>query len=136
VPASDERVQHGLAWLQQNYTFDRMIGPFTPTSTFYYFWGLTKVMAAVPGDGGAEALGAGDFGMRDPAAVGFPDEPRSAWFDVAYTLLQWQDPASGAWGSNFGGSPDGWDDVSSHCFALLALERALGGVNQGVCHGL
>jgi hypothetical protein len=135
VPADDVRVQHGLQWVQQNYFYDRMVGPFTPTSTFYYFWALSKTMAAVPGDGGADGLGAADFGARDPAALGFADEPRSVWFDLAYTLLQWQNPQTGQIG-NFGGAPGGWSDMSSHAFGLLTLERALGGVNQGVCHGL
>ncbi len=56
------------------------------------------------------------------------------FFDIGYTLLQWQD-ANGRFGNGFAGSPNGWDEFSTHAFAILALERALGGIQPGICHG-
>jgi hypothetical protein len=128
VPAGDPRAQQVLGWMRQNWLFDRMIGPFAPTSTFYYFWAAEKALTVSEDDGLGGALYAEAFGDRDPGALGFPEEPRSSFFDLAYTLLQWQNPGDGAWGNGFGGSPNGWDDLSSHGFALLTLERSLGGV--------
>ena len=76
-------------------------------------------------------------GDRNPAALGYPEEPPSYYFDFAYTLLNWQD-ANGSWGVNFNGEPQGWSQQSSHGFALLVLERSLGGVcldtdDDGLC---
>ncbi|MFZ4736256.1 MAG: hypothetical protein ACOYM9_09945, partial [Bradymonadia bacterium] len=127
VPAGDPRVQGALGWMRQNYTYDRMIGGFAPTSTFYYQWAMTKSMAVSADDGLGGAIYAESFGDRDPGALGYPEEPANEYFDVAYTLLQWQD-ANGYFGSGFGGAPNGWDGESSHGFALLTLERSLGGV--------
>ena len=137
VPAGDPRAQGDLSWMRQNYTFDRMIGGFTPTSTFYYFWAAEKALTVSGDDGLGGAVYAEAFGDRNPAALGYPEEPNSAYFDLAYTLLQWQD-ANGAWGNGFAGSPQGWDNWSSHFFALLTLERSLGGVcldpdGDGLC---
>ncbi|MCA9528274.1 MAG: hypothetical protein KC549_18445, partial [Myxococcales bacterium] len=137
VPAGDPRPQGDLGWMRQNYTFDRMIGGFTPTSTFYYFWAAEKALTVSGDDGLGGAVYSEQFGDRDTAALGYPEEPRSSYFDLAYTLLQWQDP-NGAWGNGFNGSPNGWDQWSSHFFALLTLERSLGGVcldpdGDGLC---
>ncbi len=138
VPAGDPRSQLSLGWLRQNWLFDRMIGGFSPTSTFYYMWAVEKALTVSEDDGLGGAIYAENFGDRDTAALGFPEEPRSSYFDLAYTLVaQWQD-ANGAWGTMFGGSPRGWSDLSSHGFALLTLERSLGGVcldvdEDGLC---
>ena len=139
VPAADPRVQRNLAWLRQNYTFDRMVGGnFNPTSTFYYFWAAEKGLTVSEDDGLGGAIYAENFGDRNPAMLGYPEESPEHYFDYAYTLLQWQDPGNGAWGNGFGGSPNGWDQMSSHTFALLVLERSLGGVcldvdEDGLC---
>jgi MYXO-CTERM domain-containing protein len=140
VPAGDPRAQRVLAWFRNpgHWLYDQMIGPFAPTSTFYYFWAVDKAMAVSEDDGLGGALYADAFGDRDPAMLGFPEEPHSAYFDLAYTLVAlWQDQ-QGAWGNGFGGSPQGWDQPSSHGFALLTLERSLGGVcldtdDDGLC---
>ncbi|MBV70573.1 MAG: hypothetical protein CMH52_04415 [Myxococcales bacterium] len=138
IPAGDPRPQNSLSWMRQNYTFDRMVGnAFNPTSTFYYMWAGEKALTVSEDDGLGGAIYADAFGDRDPAALGYPEEEPSHYFDYSYTLLQWQD-ANGAWGSQANGSPRGWTENSSHAFALLILERSLGGVcldtdDDGLC---
>ena len=126
VPAGDPGPQRSLRWLRQNWTFDRMVGAFGPTSTYFSFWTASRALRVSEDDGLGGAIYADDFGDRDPAARGFPEEPPGAYFDLAYTLAHdWQD-ADGAWGTRFGGSPRGWSELSSHMFALLTLEQAAG----------
>jgi MYXO-CTERM domain-containing protein len=127
VPAGDPRTQAALGWLRQNYTYDRMAGGnFNPTSTFYYIWAAEKALSASPDDGLGGAVYAADFGDRDPAQLGYPEEPRSSYFDYAYTLINWQHP-NGDIGARFNGAPRGWGAPSSHTFAILTLERSMGG---------
>ncbi len=138
VPAGDPRPQAALQWLRQNWRFDSMVGGnFNPTSVFYYLWAAEKALSVSEDDGLGGAIYAGDFGDRVPGMLGYPEEPPSHYFDYAYTLLDWQD-AAGAWGNRFNNSPNGWTDLSSHTFALLTLERSLGGVcldtdDDGLC---
>jgi MYXO-CTERM domain-containing protein len=137
VPAGDPRVQAALGWTWQNYTYERMIGPFSGASEFYHLWALTKALDMSTDDGLGGALYAEAFGDRDPGPLGYPEEARSFYFDVAYSLLQWQD-ANGAWGTGFGGSVQGWTPMSSHGFALMTLERSQGRVcrdtdDDGLC---
>ncbi|MCA9543708.1 MAG: thrombospondin type 3 repeat-containing protein, partial [Myxococcales bacterium] len=101
------------------------------------FWAAEKALSVSPDDGLGGAIYTEAFGDRDPAALGYPEEPPSQYFDFAFTLLQWQG-ANGDWGLGAGGSPRGWTDQSSHGFALLTLERSLGGVcldvdEDGLC---
>jgi MYXO-CTERM domain-containing protein len=138
VPAGDPRSQAALGWMRANYTFDRMIGGFSPTSTFYYLWAAEKALTVSEDDGLGGAIYADAFGDRDTAALGYPEKPPSSYFDFAYSVLQWQDPNTGAWGGAFNGAPRGWDELSTHGFALLTLERSLGGVcldtdEDGLC---
>ena len=69
VPAGDPRAQGDLSWMRQNYTFDRMIGGFTPTSTFYYFWAAEKALTVSGDDGLGGAVYSEAFGDRNPAAL-------------------------------------------------------------------
>jgi hypothetical protein len=138
IPAGDPRAQNSLGWLRANYTYDSMVGQaFNPISTFYYMWAAEKALTVSTDDGLGGAVYAEAFGDRDPAALGYPEEEASHYFDYAYTLLEWQD-ANGAWGGQANGSPRGWSENSSHAFALLILERSLGGVcldtdDDGLC---
>ena len=137
VPAGDPRVQAALGWTWQNYTYERMIGPWSGASEFYHLWALTKALDMSTDDGLGGALYAEAFGDRDPGPLGFPEEAPSFYFDVAYSLLKWQD-ANGAWGTGFGGSVQGWTPMSSHGFALMTLERSQGLVcrdtdDDGLC---
>ncbi|MEE2645248.1 MAG: MopE-related protein, partial [Myxococcota bacterium] len=124
----EEGPQGALEWLRANYRYDSMVGTHNPRSTFYYFWAAEKALTVSEDTEDPNVLTGLDFADRDPAALGYPEEVPTHYFDFAYTLLQWQNPANGEWGAEFGGSPTGWTPLSSHHFALLTLERALGGV--------
>ncbi len=119
LPADDARVVGALDWLAEHYLYDDMVGGFRPASTYIYLWYLTKALAVsvAPNDP--------RFAVRRPADLGYPESPAGHYFDVAYTLLSWQD-AEGAWGTGEAGSPSpGWTRESSHAFALLTLMQAL-----------
>ncbi len=125
VPAGAPGPQRALDWLRREWEHEALRDG--PGVTYYHFWSAEKALAVSADDGLGGAVYAGAFGARDPGALGFPEEPPSHSFDFAYTLLQWQDPASGAWGTGFAGSPEGRTADSSHAFALLTLERSLAG---------
>ncbi len=129
LSAGSPEAQAALGWLHAHYTHGRIVGPHAPSSNWFYFWATIHALTVSEDDGEGGALYAGEFGTRDPAALGYPQEPPSAWFDVAYTLLCWQDPA-GWWGTGQGGSPVGWTPLSSHLWAILALR----GYAIGGCH--
>jgi hypothetical protein len=120
TPTDDDDVAAGLQWLADNYSPDSMVGPFSPTSTFYSMWTQTKVYEATGGEI-VDLLP----GQLDPAAVGYADAQAGWYFDFAITLMGWQ-AADGRWGNQFNESPRGWDEASSHLFALLTLQRTLG----------
>ncbi|MEE2645040.1 MAG: prenyltransferase/squalene oxidase repeat-containing protein [Myxococcota bacterium] len=137
VPTSSPEVQASLGWMRANYTYDRQIGPFEAQSTYYYLWAAEKAMSVSGDDGLGGAIFAESFGDRNPAALGYPEEPGDHYFDVAYTLLQWQG-ADGQWISRGNGGPGGWGNTDTHAFAILTLERSLGGVcldtdEDGLC---
>lgn len=123
IPAAAPEPQNALSWLRQNYTYDRMVGPFLEQSTYYYMWAAEKALSVSKNDGLGGNIYAENFGDKNPAMFGYPEEPPSAYFDYATTLLEWQDP-QGAWGRGIMG-PTGWDEVSSHHFAILTLELSL-----------
>lgn len=127
LAADDPLVEDAWHWMRANYTYEATR---LPMNSFWYFWALERAAAAYP-----EAAEA--FGERDPAALGYPEEPPGLWFDLAYTLLTWQDDF-GQWGNGSGLSPEGWDLWASHLFALLTLMRSsFGGCGDpdadGVC---
>lgn len=117
VPIESAEVQGAREWLRRNYTYDSMIGPFNNLSVFYYMWSAEKALSV------SDPVG---FGRRNPGLFGYPEEPPSHYFDFATQLMEWQD-LEGAWGTQFAGSQRGWDALSSHIFALLTLQRSLGG---------
>lgn len=117
LPVDQAEVQTAKEWLRTNYTYDSMVGPFNTQSVFYYMWSAEKALSVSEPEG---------FGRRNPALLGYPEEPPSHYFDFATQLMEWQDP-NGAWGTQHGGSQRGWDVLSSHIFALLTLQRSLGG---------
>jgi len=119
--ARDEAVIRGLAWLQAHHTLDE-VGPFPVRSRYIMLWYLTKALGAMV------AVDDPRFGLLDPAELGFPEEIPGYYFDIAHTLLRWQEPEEGVWGTDYEDVGVGWTAASSHLFALLALERALVGV--------
>lgn len=121
LPPGDARVDALLDWLADPFSADRMVGPFTPTSVYYYFWAASK------GFGVSVDRLDPRFVVRDPADLEHPDVAGSWYFEFATSLLDWQDP-DGAWGTSHNGSTRGWSQMSSHLFALLTLERSFGGV--------
>ncbi len=132
VPTESADVQSTLSWMMNNYTYDSMVGPFNTSSVYYYLWAAEKALTVSGEDSlvngsGQSLLTAEDFGRLNPPFVGYPEEEASHYFDFAYQLLQWQD-VNGRWGTRYNGSISGWSPLSSHTFALLTLERSLGGV--------
>ncbi|MHC4836688.1 MAG: MopE-related protein, partial [Planctomycetota bacterium] len=102
---------------------------------YYYFWAAAKSLevtrgAEQPGLIFEHQVG----GERNMAALGYPEEPNSWYSDIAYTLVT-QQAANGSWSSD-------WSIVADTSFALLVLERSLGGVcgddfgdGDGICQG-
>ena len=119
--AADPAVVGAVDWLAANYHFDRMVGGFSPTSTFYYLWAQQKALPLFVDEGDER------FAGRDPAEAEHHPGRAGHFYDTAVTMLGWQDD-DGNWGTMFAGSPRGWSQLSSHCFALLTLERSFGGV--------
>ena len=98
--------------MRQNWTFDRMVGGgFNPTSALYCAQAAEKALTVSEDDGLGGAIYAENFGDRDPAALGYPEEVASHYFDFAYTLLRWQ----GLWVNGAPGErgPRGWTTQSA-----------------------
>ncbi len=123
VPAGDPLPQNGLGWLRRNFA----LGPPPDTDLYYTFWAESKAIAISTDDGLGGAVYADAFGDQDPGALGYPEEPRSNYFDLSQYLLTQQDPV-GSWLQS--------DYVTG--FALLVLEHSLGGIcvdpdDDGLC---
>jgi hypothetical protein len=152
---NDAGAQSYFRWLYHRYNYDT-IAPANNNwsiSYYYYLWSSAKAYTfledsgVVPANGlGPDSLGTlpanqgPNFGNRqlhlDPATIarvdargaggnGFyasPFEPARWFFDYAYTLMSHQQ------GNGFFSSPLGrWNDYSSQAYALLVLERSVGG---------
>ena len=126
VPVEDDSVQNALQWLRTNYRYDSV---FRSSSrwTHYYIWAASKGLKVSDAYLPPEFITGFDFGDRVPAQVGYPEERPSHYFDFAYTLLSWQDMETGRWGYGDNGTPTGSTQLSAHHFAILTLERSLGG---------
>jgi MYXO-CTERM domain-containing protein len=119
VPVDAPDVQQTLAWLRDNYRYDDHVNQFRQ-SYYYYLWAAAKgfeVSAESAGGLNSTAIG----GQRDPASDGYPEEPRGWYYDFAFQLLQLQNP-DGSWTQ-----PSHWTPGSDTAFAILVLERSLGG---------
>ncbi len=153
----DDRIQGAMGWLKDNYTYTWNIqcstgavrdadgntyGPFPCGSRPWYhayhysLWALIKAMGLTDAPREEGLVVAADIGHcpapegrqchRDPVADGFPEERPSVYYDVAFTLLELQDD-DGCFPT--GAAPRaGFEQISDQAFALLALERSLGGV--------
>jgi MYXO-CTERM domain-containing protein len=111
-------VQRTLGWLRDNYRYDSHINNYEQ-SYYYYLWAAAKGFEVSEDE--AAAIGADDIGgLRDPVADGYPEEPRNWYYDFAYQLVTTQ-AADGRWPGN------NWTPGSANAFAILVLERSLGG---------
>jgi len=124
-PTEHGPIQSGLRWLQQRYRYDGQTN-WWQHSYYYYLWAAAKGLEVSarpenPADGNIYAEDVG--GTRDPAADNYPDEPQGWYYDFAWQLLSTQN-GNGSWPSGRGGQ----DPVADTAFAILVLERSLGGV--------
>ena len=154
---NDASVQGYLRWLYNRYSYTTTSGANGgwANSYHYYLWSSAKAytfiedsgVAAAAGnltttDIGTLAPGAPNFGGRqvhrnpdvDPRVARFGNdgagyyqsihEPARWYYDYAYTLMSAQD---GAGRYQPGGGNSRWNDNSSQSYALLVLERSVGG---------
>ncbi|MBM4320716.1 MAG: hypothetical protein FJ125_12355, partial [Deltaproteobacteria bacterium] len=128
VEARDNRVQSALSWLDRNYSYDRQTN-WWQNSFYYYLWAAAKgleVSARPEGAQGgvfSEEIG----GQLVPADQGFPDEPQGWYFDFAYHLVFEKQEADGHWDPRHGNGSNGHNVHADTAFAILVLERSLGG---------
>ena len=126
----DDRVQQALGWLRDNYRYDTTINTRHIYSYYYYVWALSKAFEVTTDDGSGEFLFSGEIGgARDTEADGYPEEPRGWYYDIAWNLLERQN-GDGSWcdPNRDAGRPRCWRHDSATIFAVLTLERSLGGV--------
>ncbi|MCB9537403.1 MAG: hypothetical protein H6704_14210 [Myxococcales bacterium] len=123
-PVGDPNVQSGLRWLQQNYRYDSIITINGWSSQYYYLWAASKALEVSEDDGSGAFLFAGEIGgVRDPAADGYPEESARWYYDFAWWLTETQRNDG-----RFCGAQDCWNNFSAQAFAILVLQRSLGGV--------
>ena len=120
VPPEDPRTQEKLRWLQQNYRYDSHVNDNFQQSYYYYLWAAAKGFEVT--EEAANGISSQDIGgQRDPAADNFPEEPQGWYYDFAWQLLQLQE-GDGHWQR-----PNNWTPGSATAFAILVLQRSLGG---------
>ncbi|MCA9541054.1 MAG: terpene cyclase/mutase family protein, partial [Myxococcales bacterium] len=138
-PAQDADVQRGFTWLRNNYRYDSHIISNWTQSYYYYLWGASKALE-VSQDPGVPGIFEDDIGgSRNPVADGYPEEPRGWYYDFAYRLVTTQQ-GGGNWPC--GGNNNCWRALSADAYAILVLERSLGGIcddeftdRDGFCGG-
>ena len=131
IPTEDGRVQSTMQWLQQRHDVENPTLPGRANSYYYALWASAKGYEVTAHTAmGIDSTQIG--GQYDPAAFGYPEEPRGWYFDYAYRLIQLQE-ASGVWQR-----PGNWTPGAATSYAILVLERSLGGAcidtdNDGHC---
>ncbi|MCK6570267.1 hypothetical protein L6V77_04060 [Myxococcota bacterium] len=131
VATSDARAQNTLRWLRDRWAYDGGISG----AYHYYMWAVAKALEVSGNDRGGGAIFENNIGgVRNMAALGYPQEPNNWYSDLAVTLLN-QQQGAGNWSSN-------WSVVADTSYAILVLERSLGGVcgdafadQDNVCQG-
>ncbi|MCB9551529.1 MAG: hypothetical protein H6705_06530 [Myxococcales bacterium] len=124
LPTADARVQSALAWLRDRFSYDGtgFIQFNGWPGQFYYLWAASKAFEVTEDDGGGAALYSEQIGgVRNPAADGYPEESPRWYYDFAYWLTSAQQ-GDGRWCGNC------WDNFAGQAFAILVLQRSLGGV--------
>jgi len=131
VERSEERLQAGVGYLRDSYDY---LGEETGWDYLTYLWALSRGLSGLGRDLGPDLLSAADVGgVRDPTADGYPEAPAGWRYDLAWRLLELQDD------EGLFVNPNGTDNpTADHAFALLVLERSVGGVcfdsdHDGVC---
>ena len=120
LPLDHANVQRTLGYLRANWRYNGTIS----WATYYYYWAVAKGLE-VSQHNGVAAIDDEDIGgVRDLATNGYPEEPRSWYSDIAYTLVTSQN-ANGAWTANMGANIQAGPSTA---FAILVLQRSLGGV--------
>jgi hypothetical protein len=123
-PTGDPQVQSALRWLQQNYRYDSFITINDWPSHYYYLWAAAKALEVTTDDGGGAGLYSEQIGgMRNPVADGYPEESARWYYDFAYWLTETQG-GGGQWCT----AARCWNEVAATAYAILVLERSLGGV--------
>lgn len=127
---SEARVQRTLRWIQSRWQYENGIS----WAYYYYMWAAAKGLEVSQNNGNAGVFEDAIGGRRNMAQLGFPAEPNNWYSDLAYTLVR-QQTNNGSWQRN-------WSRVADTAFAILVLERSLGGVcgdefgdQDGVCQG-
>ena len=129
--ATDEpRVQSALTWLRDHYMYENHVNQQFPQSYYYYLWASSKAFEVTAEANGLSSEEIG--GLRDPAADGNGDERRGWYYDYASQLVNIQ-RADGHWAD-----VGNWTEGSATAFAILVLERSLGGAcvdldDDGLC---
>ncbi|MBU1429402.1 hypothetical protein KKF91_02460 [Myxococcota bacterium] len=131
LTADDARTQRTMTWIRDHWEYENRIN----WGYYYYMWAVAKALEVSPNTGGPGVYEDSVGGGRDMAVLGFPEEPNNWYSDLAYTLLA-QQQANGSWIYN------SWSVYAETAFALLVLERSLGGVcgdefgdQDGICQG-
>jgi len=129
VGPTDARVQASVKWLQRNYDYLDVSKPGNNgwhAFYFYYLWASAKgyeAMDLAPQPGMVFSADVG--GLRDPDADRYPEETRRWYYDYAYRLISVQNAGKFV-------NPYGYWNADAHyadqAYALLVLERSLGGV--------
>ncbi len=141
VPSNDPDLQRAMAWLQEHFRYDGHFTTRWPQSYYYYLWASSKALEVTPSDGEAGIYSEQIGGQRDPAADNFPEEPRGWYYDYAWFLTESQLPV-GNWPCDQDVGRGCWNSKAATPYALLVLERSLGGVcgddfndQDGICQG-
>jgi hypothetical protein len=153
---NDTDVQAYLQWIRNRYAYDgQRWEPFDGWSSYwYYLWSSSKAyefieasgIAPNPGNIGPTDIGtlppadppACDYRQlrRDPTSDArvplfgaggagyYAGETPRPYYDAAYSILSYQCP-DGFYGCN--GAPARWDNYASEAYALLVLQRSVGG---------
>jgi hypothetical protein len=119
----DGQVQSSMTWLSNNYRYDSITQANGWPGQYYYLWAAAKGFEVTGNDGSGNFLFSDAIGgLRDPIADGNPEESARWYYDFAWWLVNNQD-ANGAWSR-----PRTWDVTAATTFAILVLQRSLGGV--------
>ena len=135
IRQDDPRIQVSLNWLRGHYSYvDHSQGAYRydPPPNEYswmkiyhhlYLWLTQKALDLCPNNGRAGIFNDAFPGTRNPAADGFPGEQAGYYYDFAWWLTSTQ-MADGSW---FYGGQNPKQATIDTIFAILVLERSLGG---------